>query len=218
MAFGSLKKAVDNIPEPDTISTIVIEGTGNRPTSFSLSSFKTKLVPVRPNLFDAEITNFPQFDNINMDRFKFRVESAEFPGKTISTVDSIGSGGHALRLPSEINYNDISLTILCSEDMIERQFFESWIDTIIGTNQYTTSGNRQGRHGLLRYYADYAQGVELTITQYNSNADPVYAYFINHVYPISLSQMTASWEESNTYQRFQVVLNYRYHEFVRYKF
>ena len=36
------------------------------------------------------------------------------------------------------------------------------------------------------------------------------------IYPIALTPMNATWEETNTYQRFGVTLAYRYHTFKEY--
>lgn len=181
---------------------------------FSLKNFRANLKPARPNLFIAYLDGAPDFgvDSDIKNTFSFRVEQAEFPGKTIATQDVVGAGT-PIRLASEITYADITLTIICSDDFKERKYFENWMDEILGTPN-TSSNRRPGRYGLLRYYNDYAKGKEMRIVQLNAKGDQIFTYKLHDIYPIAMSTMTASWEESNTYQRFTVTFNYRYHSFI----
>ena len=184
---------------------------------FSISNFKTAIgKPVRPNLFTAKLRGWEsnatlvEFLRVNgvsdIDDFSFRCEKAELPGRSIATSDDTGSGGPALKLPYDITYNDMTLSIICSTDMKEREFFEVWMDKIIGR------GGR-GNAGLVSYYADYALGVTLKVEQLDEKGNTLIAYTLNDIYPTGLTPMNASWEETNTYQRFGVTLAYRYHTF-----
>ncbi len=91
-----------------------------------LSEFKSSIAKiVRPNLFYAELNGTDNLlINANQaipqikDTFSFRCEQAEFPGRTITTADDVGGGGPALKLPYDVTYNDINLSIICAEDMI----------------------------------------------------------------------------------------------------
>lgn len=212
---------------------------------FSISEFKSRYAPVRPNQFFAEIT-LPQtiqnlingrsktsggatlygsardgdgvadwfrsnnFANGNLnDTFKFRCEAAELPGKTIATVDDT-SYGATVKYAYDTTYNDINLTIMASEDMRERAYFEIWMDNIV----FTPHKNRNINDitgGLIRYYDEYAVGGKLNIYQVNDRGVQLVKYTCENVFPLALSPMTASWEENDTYQRFTVTMSYRYH-------
>lgn len=182
-----------------------------------LSEFKTSIQKiVRPNLFYAElsgtdsllINNNSAIPQIK-DTFSFRCEQAEFPGRTITTADDVGGGGPALKIPYDVTYNDINLSIICAEDMIERIFFELWMESIISTPQSKTPGNA----GLIAYHKDYARQTTLKIRQLNAEGDVIFFYTLHDIFPIALTPMNATWEEGNTYQRFGVTLNYRYYTF-----
>jgi hypothetical protein len=179
---------------------------------------------VRPNYFVAELGGyeFKPFASgaykIN-ETFSFRCEKAEFPGKTLATNEDVGGGGTTLKLPYDVTYNDIQLSIICSQDKKERMFFDNWIDSIINPAGYDyTLKDSAGRTilytqnpGLVNYYEDYAKGVTLSVKQLNAKAEVIMNFVMHDVYPISISAMNASWDETNSYQRFSVTLNYRYY-------
>ena len=182
--------------------------------SFSLSKFRAGIgALVRPNLFNARLIGYTKvkggldgtLENID-NTFSFRCEKAELPGRTLATADDAVGGGPALKLPYDVTYNDITLSIICSDDMVERTFFEEWMDRIIGR------GGRSNA-GLVSYYNDYALGVSLQVDQLNEQNKILFRYTLKDIYPTALTPMNATWEETNTYQRFGVTLAYRYHTY-----
>lgn len=195
-------------------SQIFAETTGNIPTaSFNINQFKAKVGNiVRPNLFYVKFGSLPSIfskmnytiDGTKLADFGFRCERAEMPGKTIATIDETGVGP-TLKLPYDVTFSDLQFTVICSEDMFERRFFESWIDEIVATK-----GNH-GIGGLVRYYDEFATHSSMIITASNSEGKRILSYKIIDTFPIALSPMTLAWEETNTYQRFTVTMTYRYH-------
>jgi hypothetical protein len=187
------------------------------PSSFSISDFKTAIGSlVRPNLFNVTISGYSKIEGVgaittalpNIDStFKFRCEKAELPGRTLATAEDAVGSGPSLKLPYDITYNDMTLSIICSTDMKERDFFERWMNKIIG------SGGASNSAGLISYYSDYALGVTLKVEQLNESGQSLISYTLHDIYPTGLTPMNASWEETNTYQRFGVTLAYRYHTY-----
>ena len=182
--------------------------------SFSLSKFRAGIgTLVRPNFFNARLIGYTKvtgglpgtLENID-NTFSFRCEKAELPGRTLATADDAVGGGPALKLPYDVTYNDITLSIICSDDMVERTFFEEWMDRIIGR------GGRSNA-GLVSYYYDYAVGVSLQVDQLNEQNKILFRYTLKDIYPTAITPMNATWEETNTYQRFGVTLAYRYHTY-----
>jgi hypothetical protein len=183
----------------------------------TLSEFKSSIQKlVRPNLFIATLdgtdnlplNNYQTISQIK-DSFSFRCETAEFPGRSLATVDDVGAGGPTLKLPYDVTYNDMNISVICAEDMIERSFFELWLDYIVSTPQT----RRLGYAGLVRYHTDYARDVTLTIRQLDPKGNTIFYYTLWNVFPVAITPMNATWEETNTYQRFGVTLNYRYYTF-----
>lgn len=186
-------------------------------TSFSISGFKSNLGGIlRPNLFIAQFISLPEVlaktpanpytvGAVNQ-TFSFRCERAELPGKSLATIDDIHSGP-TTKLAYDLVYNDITLTVIASQDMKEREFFDEWMDSIVvrgGPNTY-------GASGLVNYYDSYAKDSVLEISQLKENGSPAVTYTLHDIFPIQLSPMNLAWEESNTYQRFTVTMSYRYH-------
>lgn len=199
---------------------------GQRENQFSISNFKTAIgKPVRPNLFKAILRGWDDNEVLmglmsdegveDIDDFSFRCEKAELPGRSISTSDDTGGGGPALKLPYDVTYNDIQISIICSADMKERIFFESWIDSIVGP---AGEANGASVGGLISYFEDYARGVTLEVQQLDESGKVLLSYLLHDVYPTVISPMNATWEEVNSYQRFGVTLFYRYHQYTTGKF
>jgi hypothetical protein len=194
--------------------TVVVTGTRVPNASFKISDFKSKVGQlVRPNLFRATLTGYTKVTGLTLgnlydidDTFEFRCEKAELPGRTLATTDDAVGGGTAMKLPYDVTYNDMVLSIICSEDMSERVFFENWINAIVGQ-----AGSSQA--GLVAYYNEYALGCGLIVEQLDENGKVLIGYEMKDVYPIAITPMNATWEETNTYQRFGVTLAYRYYEF-----
>ncbi len=177
---------------------------------FSLSTIKNNLKIVRPNLFFVEISLPTPLSagagataGINATTFKYRCESVELPGRTIATSDE-QSFGASIKHAYEVTYNDLTVSIIASEDMNERRLIETWMDnTVRRPNSFNTGG-------LIKYYNDYASGT-VNIYQLNDQKKQLVKCTLNRVYPIALGPLNLTWEENDTYQRFAVTFAYRWH-------
>jgi len=193
--------------------TVTVIGNRIPRASFKISDLRAALGSglARPNLFQAELSVKSSLLarlalGKSLDNFKFRCERAELPGRTVATVEDAVGAGPSLKLPYDVTYNDIQLSIICAEDFAERTLFEAWIDFIV-----IPAGNEGA--GTLRFYNEYAQGNKLTVDQLDSKGLILCSYTMYDVYPIALTPMSATWEEINTYQRFGVTLAYRYYTY-----
>lgn len=176
--------------------------------SFKISEFRNNISSLaRPNLWRAELDMNNNFSAPSS--FSFRCEKTVAPGRTLSTIDEIGFGP-ALKLPYETTYDDIDVTIICAQDMSERKFFEEWMDRIVYPGKSNVDSNV--KPGIIKFYSDYAEGNILSIYQLNESNQEIFKHTIRNVYPIRLSPMNLSWEETNTYQRFDVTFAYQYYE------
>lgn len=172
---------------------------------FKISDFKSRIGQLlKPNLFEASISG-PQLTT-SIPNFSFRCEKAEFPGKTLATVDDPGGGGPTLKLPYDVTYNDIVLSIICSADLAERKYFENWMDLIVG------KAKERNKAGLINYHSAYARGKILTVKQLDEAGTTKATWTMRDIYPLAITPMNAIWDELNTYQRFEVTLTYRYYE------
>jgi hypothetical protein len=188
-----------------TLPEVVVSATQPKKATFKISDFKESIGKLaRPNLFVATIFG-PGVSPIP--EFSFRCERAEFPGKTLATVDDPGGGGTTLKLPYDATYNDIILSIICSTDMAERIYFENWMNLIV-----RNAGNGGG---LINYYDKYAKDYSLIVDQVDEKNNVLISWVMNDIYPIGITAMNAVWDELNTYQRFEVTLTYRHYQIVK---
>jgi hypothetical protein len=199
-----------------TLPTVTVTGT-RIGQDYSISNLRAKVGTIaRPNNFlvSLDCPSFTQGGSIRGDKpnqydieptFEFRCERAELPGRTVATSEDMGSGP-TIKLGYDMTYNDIQLSVICATDMKERKFFEKWMDYII-----KPFGSPDA--GTVAYYNDYAKGNTLSVAQLDDFGRVVLRYTCTDVYPIALTPMNATWEETNTYQRFGVTIAYRYHTF-----
>jgi len=196
----------------DTALQSVTVGAGG-PT-FSIAALRSRIGKLaRPNLFIAKIFTTAPLETLgvklgDIPNFTFRCEKAELPGRTLATIDESGAGP-TLKLPYDNTYNDMTISVICSQDMKEREFFETWMDAIVHPGSDSLIGGKLP--GLISYHSDYARGVKMEIAQLDDDAKSLYTYVLQDVFPVALTSMNATWEETNTYQRFGVTLSYRYH-------
>ena len=141
----------------------------------------------------------------------FIIEAAEFPGRTISAVEDNYSGP-PISMPNDMTYNDITLTFLAAAGMRQRSFFDVWMEGMVVPGTYYSfnkSVPSSGRAGTVAYYDDCITSVK--IHQLSDTGQIIATTYLNNAYPTSMSSMNLNWEERDTYQRFTVTFNYRYH-------
>jgi|LWDU01.1.fsa_nt_gi hypothetical protein len=97
----------------------------------------------------------------------FMARNATFPGKSLGTIDTKRFGA-IFKVANDAIIDSVSMTIMCSEDMRERLFFEGWINSIYGSTSSNYiqglgnySENRKNREKVYRmkYYDDYTTSV-----------------------------------------------------------
>jgi hypothetical protein len=189
---------------------------------FSISKFKSNINVIRPNLFFAEVILPPaiaeqvrtlpgsertRLTDVN-NTFKFRCQATDFPGRTLATTDDIHNGP-SVKHPYDLTYSDINLTIVASEDMIEKFVFDKWMETMV-----TTSGvsNGQATGGFVRYYDNVIKNGRIIINQINEKNERIAKCTLYGAFPIGMGPLNLSWDEFDSYQRFAVTISYRYHE------
>ena len=91
--------------------------------------------PVPVNRYVAKIF-CPITSSINTETLAMRVESAELPGKTITTSDA-RLYGPLRKIPYNLGFIDSTFTFMCSDAFIvEKRFFDNWADFIIDPNTF----------------------------------------------------------------------------------
>lgn len=153
-----------------------------------LDTFKTNLSEgvSRTDLMDVIILPCSKMTNKNSDFLTFRCESADLPGKTFSTNDRkdyvIGS-----KHPNGLSFTDLNLSFICSSTMKEREFFDEWMEIIVG-NGYLKSS----------YYDEFISS-KIIVNLYkgvNKQEEKSCRFTFHNVYPIGISSQNISWTTS----------------------
>lgn len=130
-------------------------------------------------------------------------EAAELPGKNFVTED-VKIYGPTFKVPFQTQYNDISLTFLCSGNFYERYMFDSWMNLIMPTD---TNNLRfpKGDNRTTGYLTD------VLIIQYDDVGNEIYNVTLIDAFPINVQAQTLNWSEDG-FHRLTVVFSYLRYE------
>ena len=78
---------------------------------------------------------------------RFRIESVNMPGRQLVTLDQ-NYYGPVRRIPYRFNNQPVTLSVILSKDMRERETFMKWQDYFVG--HYRTNINRSSMVGMWR--------------------------------------------------------------------
>jgi len=159
-----------------------------------LQTFDTDLA--RPNRFDVTIVP-PAIlkSNMQIELLSGRCEIAQLPGRHLSTIEQKTYGPFE-KFPYHTTYTDIDLTFIVDGNMVEKYFFDSWIDYINPTNDFN-----------IAYKGDYI--TDILISQYDITNQLSYQVKLVDAYPIGINQMDLDWSNDG-YHKLSVTFAYTY--------
>lgn len=136
---------------------------------------------------------------------RFRIESAELPGRSIQTSNYKHMGyGLTSKIGYDVTYPDVSLTLLCGADLGEKSFFQAWQSSVVGNH----SRNQDiRRHQSLGYYDDYTASIGLI--QYDETGEATYALGLAEAYPLLINSLPLTWS-SEELHRLTVQFTYKH--------
>ena len=146
---------------------------------------------------------------------RFRIEALNMPGRTLTTLDQ-QYHGPVRAIPYRFTVQPVTITVILSRDMRERELFMRWQDYFVG--HYRTNYNVTNTPGMFdtKYYDDCIG--EMHIRQYGypvgtskKDGDPVVQNVIKLIecYPLSVNDIALSWSDEG-YSKLQVEMKYRY--------
>ena len=130
-------------------------------------------------------------------------ETAELPGKTLQTAD-VKIYGPTFKVPYQTQYNETSLTFMCTNEFYERKLFDKWMEAIMPSD---TNNLRFPKGQNSRYLT------KIRIIQYDDFIKQIYAVDLIDAFPIGISPQQLNWGEEGfhrltvqfAYQRFEPV-------------
>lgn len=146
--------------------------------------------------------------NKSSQQVSFLAESLSLPGRSFLTSEQ-KLYGVLRKMPYGVQYEDIDITFICTNSMIERNFFNVW-------HQYIMDTESQYMH----YYQDYVG--RITIQKINNNdsksdilsdltsnvIDMLNTYTLHDAYPISIQSQNLSYVDGDEYLKLTVTFTY----------
>jgi hypothetical protein len=151
---------------------------------------------------------------------RFRIESLNMPGRNLQTLDQ-NYHGPTRAIPYRFTQQPITLSIILSKDMREREVFMRWQDFFVGHYRTNYERNSYPAPFDTKYYQDGIGTVK--IIQYSYPINPGKGevstkggeytihneIILEEAYPISVHDIQMSWGDEG-YAKLQVEMRYRF--------
>ncbi len=160
----------------------------------------------KASTFEVLITRGTGGDTTIEKDMTMRIESTDFPGRSLSTVES-NYTGVPYKLVSGATFAEIPISIILSENFREKEYLEKWQDASVGKYR---KEELQSNSFSLGFYNDYIGTVE--ITQYNEIGKVVYRCKLIDAFPSGIGVVSASWENGDQILKLPVSFIYRYYK------
>lgn len=121
--------------------------------------------------------------------------NAQLPGRSFRTTEQM-IYSVSRKFPYAAQYDDLSLTFLCSNSMDEKKTFDTWQRQIINPV-----------NGILNYYDSYIG--KIIITTLDEEGKPTYTVYCEEAYPVTVQTIDLSYEENDSFMRFTVQFAFR---------
>ena len=165
-------------------------------------NFPTTIVSdVTSAIFGGKNADSKEYSQTDISRYlALQCETAELPGKTLQTADA-KVYGPTYKIPYQTQYQETTLTFLCTNDFYERKLFEKWLLAIMPSDTNN-----------LRFANDYENKTRyltnITIMQYNESVKQVFAVELQDAFPIGMASQQLSWSDDNLH-RLSVQFSYK---------
>lgn len=153
------------------------------------------------------------------DSFLFKCEQSEFPPRAFTLVQQKTYGPLEF-FPIQNVYNKTTMTFICSGNMMEKLFFDIWMEQICTTHPdfnyasaLTDPNNPEQFTGSVRFDFSYKSFYtsDIVIRQMGVTGFPSYSIALRDAFPTEVYSLPLSWAQKDDYHRLNVVFAYRYH-------
>lgn len=131
-----------------------------------------------------------------MRSISMRCDSVTIPGRSFSTTP-FRFYGPARNMPYEQIYSgEVSISVVLSEDLRERRFFEEWMSGVSSIYNYK-----------MGFYSDYTTIVDIDVIDRQDQA--LYTFTLEEVYPKAIGDLQVGYDKDNEFLRQDVTLSFR---------
>jgi hypothetical protein len=147
--------------------------------------------------FEVQITGAG--DAVLEESMVARVDAVDIPGRSLMTAEhKFTNYGPLNKVPyGGQTYGDLTISIIMSEDMREKEYFEVWQNSIVNTGAFEIGSTQRDFYGYTqskfntKYFDDYLGTV--IIRQYGSAGELRSIYTMDEAYPIIINPVSMSW-------------------------
>lgn len=142
--------------------------------------------------------------------FSFRIDSVGIPGRNVTTTN-FQTYGPVQKMGIGVTYVDVNMSVICSPDLREREFFQRWQDLIGGNHRIGAQDSDERKKQFnVGYYNDYVtNGVE--IYQLDDSGFRTYGVKLIDAYPVIVGGLNGNWGTVDIH-RMDVTFACRYYE------
>lgn len=148
----------------------------------------------------------------NIERtIEMRATNCDLPGRNLLTKENRPTGlGPFNKIAYGQTYPDITMQVLLSEDMRERQYFENWQGKMIGTGAFEETANPYKSQSSFNvgYFDDYSGTI--LVKTYNSGKGITSIHKLQQAYPIFIGTVPLNWDE-DALMKMTVTFAYKYY-------
>jgi hypothetical protein len=148
------------------------------------------------------------------DGMRFRIESLNMPGRTLTTLDQ-NYHGPTRAIPYRFSQQPVSMSIILSKDMREREVFMRWQDFFMGNSRNNINQQAVFAPFDTRYYHDGIGTIKILQYSYTNGPNSSNEFelqteiLLNEAYPLTVNDIAMSWGDEG-YAKLQVEIRYRY--------
>ena len=154
---------------------------------------------------ESQVDSFSFGSKLNIaESIMLRARSVNLPGRTVTQTEYFEHGSE-YKMSLASNYQNVNIGMLCSESLIERDFFLEWQDLAIGNHRSNKNKSRNGFYGT--YYENYVSRVIIKI--YNERGMNTKNVTLEEAFPTSISDIQYDWGSSE-HAIIPIDFSYRY--------
>jgi len=158
----------------------------------------------KTSLYD--VTFFGPNSDLDTERsINMRCISAEVPGRQVDT-SHFSYYGPQRRFATNSVFVEWNCQILVSEDLSEREYFEKWMDKIMGNYRLGTPNPTMYDLG---FYDDYVGTIE--ISNYNEVGEEVKLTRLIEAWPININNIQLHWASGDDLMVLPVTFAFKYY-------
>lgn len=149
--------------------------------------------------------------NVDTNHLSFRIDSVEFPQRSITPIE-FRDYGPLQKIGGQPNFIEITMSVIMSPDLREREFFLSWQDMVVGKHRKEFLNRTERKREFdIGYFDDYKGSVEVRQYDVNAKSDDSHVYSVKlyDSYPQLIAPLNSNWQNADVL-KMNITMSFRY--------